>query len=245
MRFSYSNVSCFGQCPHRWKLRYHDRLETLPECNADNPLYLGTAIHKGIELSSVDDCLEEYKSHYNVLTDENINWMIQLEYQLPKVIELLPEGGEHEVEIKTDSFVGYIDYVVGDTLYDFKFSNNIEAYLKSPQLSIYKAMLERTRPDIKINHLKYIFIPKVMIRQRTKAKPPETLMEFRNRMLEHLRASEIKVIEVEYDETSVAQFEDCCKFIAGCTEYPKIEGDHCRWCQFYRYCQFGEDWMIL
>lgn len=245
MRYSYSNVSTFATCPYKWYLQYVEKLKTLPECNADNPLWLGLALHKGIELGSVDACLDEYKSHFNVLTDENINWMIQLEYQLPRVLEVLPPGGEHEIKIETDGFVGFIDYLVEDTIYDFKFSNNIDSYLTSPQLSIYKNYLEKVRPDVKVNHLKYIFVPKVGIRQKLKAKPPETLMEFRNRLLEHLEATEIKVIEVEYDESSVTQFNDCCKYIDHCKQFPKNEGRLCAWCQYERYCKNGEDWMIL
>ena len=246
MRFSYSNISTFSQCPYRWYLQYKERLKTLPECNADNPLWLGLGLHKGIECG-VGAGIEEYKSHFNILTDEHINYIMQLEYQIPRVIELLPEGGEHELEIKTDDFVGYIDYVCDDTLFDFKFSNNIDNYLKSPQLSIYKNKLELVRPDLKIKHLKYVFVPKISIRQKFKAKPPETLMEFRARLLEHLEASEIKIIEVDYDEDSVTQFDQCCQYLSVPRSYPKNPTRLCNWCQYQKYCESDgqEDWMIV
>jgi len=246
MRFSYSNISTFAQCPYRWYLNYKERLKTLPETNADNPLWLGLGLHKGIECG-VEAGIEEYKSHFNILTDENINYIMQLEYQIPRVIELLPEGGEHELEIKTDEFVGYIDYVCGDTLFDFKFSNNIDNYLTSPQLSIYKHYLELVRPDIKIKHLKYVFVPKIQIRQKLKSKPPETIVEFRNRLLEHLEASEIKVIEVDFDTDSVTQFQECCQRLKTVRRFPKNPTKLCDWCQFKRYCESNgqEDWMII
>lgn len=230
----------------KYKFQYIDRLRTIPEQNADNALYLGSALHKGIETGSVEAALEDYKSHYNIITDENINWMMQLEYQIPKVLDVLPPGGEHEIEIKTDNFVGYIDYVVGDTIYDFKFSNNVDHYIKSPQLSLYKYYLEKIRPGTKINHLKFIFIPKVSIRQKFKADPPETLFEFRQRLQEQLAATKVQVVEVEYDESSITQFGDCCKYIETCTEFPKIESRLCEWCAFKEYCQSnGEiDYMI-
>ena len=79
MKFSYSRVGCFGSCPRKYKYQYVDHLKTLPETNADNALYLGLALHKGIETGSVDEGLMEYKSHYNIIEDEHINWMIQLE----------------------------------------------------------------------------------------------------------------------------------------------------------------------
>ena len=246
MRFSYSNVSTFGQCPYKWYLQYKERLKTIPETNADNALWLGLGLHKGIECG-VSAGISEYESHFNILSEEHINYIMQLEYQIPRVIDLLPKGGEHEVEIKTDDFIGYIDYICGDTLYDFKFSNNIDNYLKSPQLSIYKHYLELVRPDVHINHLKYVFVPKVQIRQKFKAKPPETIQEFRQRLSEHLAASEIKVIEVEYDKESVVQFQHCCQYINTVTEFPKNQTRLCDWCQYKRYCESNgkEDWNIL
>ena len=245
MRFSYSNISTFSQCPYRWYLQYKERLKTLPECNADNPLWLGLGLHKGIECGT-EAGIEEYKSHFNILTDEHINWITQLEYQIPRVIELLPEGGEHELKIKTDEFVGYIDYVCGDTLYDFKFSNNIDNYLTSPQLSIYKHYLELVRPDIKINHLKYVFVPKIQIRQKFKSKPPETIVEFRKRLQEHLEASEIKIIDVSYDEESITQFQQCCQLLKTVDKFPKNPTRLCNWCPYKKYCESNgsENWMI-
>lgn len=246
MRYSYSNISTFAQCPYRWFLHYIAKLKTIPEMNADNALYLGLGVHKGIECG-VEAGLKEYKSHFNVLTDEQINWLIQLEYQIPRVIDLLPEGGEHELEIKTDDFIGYIDYVCGDTLYDFKFSNNIDSYTNSPQLSIYKYYLEQVRPDIKINHLKYVFVPKIQIRQKLKAKPPETIIEFRNRLKEHLEASEIKIVEVKYDHDSISQFKNCCQQLKTVQHFPKNQTRLCAWCPYKQYCESeGQvDWMIL
>lgn len=246
MKFSYSRLNCFANCPYQYKLRYIDKLKTIPEQNADNALYLGLGVHKGIECG-LEEGIAEYKSHYNVLTDAHINWIMQLEYQIPRVIDLLPEGGEHELEVKTDEFVGYIDYVHGDTLYDFKFSNNVDNYTKSPQLSIYKYYLEKVRPDIKINHLKYVFVPKVNIRQKLKAKPPETIQEFRMRLRDYLEGTEIKIVEVDYDKAMVTQFQEACQRLKSVEKFPKNRTKLCNWCSYQKYCESDgqEDWMIL
>lgn len=243
MRYSYSNVSTFSQCPYKWFLNYKQHLKTIPDTAPDNALWLGLAVHKGIEDGSVEAGIAEYKSHYNVITDANINWMIQLEYQLPRVIDLLPKGGEHELEVKLPDFVGYIDYVCADTLWDFKFSNNVDNYKNSPQLSIYKHYLEQVRPDLHINHLKYVMIPKVNIRQ----KKTESLWEFRQRLQERLEATEIKIIEVSYDDASVTQFEKCCQLLKTVKKFPKNPTKLCDWCNYQKYCQSNgkEDWMIL
>lgn len=247
MRFSYSNISTFSQCPYRWYLQYKERLKTIPETNADNALYLGLGLHKGIETGSAEAGVAEYKSHFNIITDDHINWITQLEYQIPRAIDTLPKGGEHELKIETDDFVGFIDYVCGDTLYDFKFSNNIDNYLASPQLSLYKYYLEKVRPDIKINHLKYLFVPKIQIRQKHKAKPPETLQQFRLRLQEHLEASEIKVIEVDYRSESITQFQQCCQQLETVEYFPKNPTRLCGWCPYKQYCESNGqvDWMII
>ena len=243
MQFSYSNISTFAQCPYKWFLHYRQKLKTIPDTDAGNALYLGLAIHKGVETGSVEAGIAEYKSHYNVLTDEMINWIIQLEYQIPRVIDLLPKGGLHELKIDTAEYIGYVDYIHDDTVYDFKFSNNVDNYLESPQLSIYKHYIEQVRPDIKIKHLKYVFVPKILIRQ----KKTETIQQFRARLQEHLEASEIKIIEVNYNENSVTDFKECCKFVTQCKDFPKNPTKLCGWCQYQQYCESDGliDWMIL
>lgn len=246
MRYSYSNVSTAESCPYKWWLTYKDKLKTIPEQNPDNALYLGLALHKGIEDWSVESALEEYKSHYNIITDQNVNWMIQLECQVPKVLEVLPKDGEHEIEVMTDDFVGYVDYVVGDTIYDFKFSNNIDKYLQSPQLSIYKYYLTKVRPTAIINHIKFVFVPKSLIRQ----KKTETLEQFRMRLVETLDKSEVQIIEVPYNEQDVIEFQEACKFLETITsvnQCPKNVTRLCDWCQFKQYCESDGniDYMIL
>ena len=233
MRFSYSNISTFAQCPRKWKYKYVDNLKTIPDTAPNNALWLGLGLHKGIEEWSVEEGIKEYKSHYNILTDENINWIIQLEYQITKLLDIIPKGGQHEIEVKTDRFIGFIDYIVGDEIWDWKFTNNISNYLTSPQLSIYRHYLSVVRPDIKINHIKFCFIPKINIRQ----KKNETIFEFRQRLQENLEASEIKIIEVPYNKESVSQFEQACQMLDTVENFPKNKTKLCSWCEFRQYCQ--------
>ena len=111
VKFSYSRLECFAKCPRQYKYRYVDKLKTLPDQSANNALYLGSAIHKAFETGRLEDAIDEYKSHYYVITDLVVNEIIKLEYLIPKVLELLPEA-ECEVELLTDEFVGYIDRLV-------------------------------------------------------------------------------------------------------------------------------------
>ena len=83
MQFSYSRVSTALNCPYQYKLRYIDKLKTLPEQDANNALYLGTAIHEAFETGNVDDAIESYRSNYYILSDLHINEEIKLYYDKP------------------------------------------------------------------------------------------------------------------------------------------------------------------
>lgn len=256
MKYSYSRVSCFAHCPYQFKLRYIDKLKTIPDQSADNALYLGTAIHEAFETSELEKAIESYISNYYTITDNHINEIIKLEYLIPKVLALLPDA-ECEVEIMTDDFVGYIDrlvYLFTDeqgvkhyAIWDYKYSNNIESYLESAQLHLYKYYFELTHPGCIVDELKYVFIPKVKIRQKTKAKPPESLQEFRNRIIEHLETMPIRIRSVEYDETMVAQFQQCCQRLKNVKKFPKNPTKLCNWCEYQKYCESDGviDWMII
>lgn len=260
MRFSHSRVECATKCPFKYRLKYVDKLKTLPDQEPNNALYLGLGLHKGIE-TTVEEGVREYLSHYYVIDDRHIAWQIQLEYWIPKVKALLPEG-EHEIEVKTDDFIGYIDLLVKChrtiihddfshhhgivyDIYDFKFSNNVDGYRDSPQLSIYAHYLTQMRPDIKIGYLRYVFVPKTMIRQ----KRTETPMTFRQRLLSEMESKNITVLEVPYKQEAVQQFQAKTAFLTEAekgTDFPKNPTRLCDWCEFKEYCQSnGEtDYMI-
>lgn len=241
MKYSYSRVDCFNRCERKYKYRYVDKLLTIPDQRADNALYLGSALHKGIE-TTVEEGIELYRSNYYVLTDAIINWTLQLEFWIPKVKAILPENGNHEVEISTDDFIGYIDYVTDNTIFDFKFSNNTNNYLKSNQLSLYKYYYELVNPTKTIDNLQYVFIPKCNIRQ----KKTESIEQFRQRLFENMSQLELQLLTVPYDETSITRFLEERKRIETATDYPARTNKWCqRYCEYYGYCQKGEDWMIL
>ena len=240
-RFSHSRVECATKCPYKYKLKYKDKLTTLPDQEPNNALYLGLGLHKGIE-TTVEEGVREYLSHYYVIDDRHIAWQIQLEYWIPKVKELLPSG-EHEVTVKTDDFIGYIDLLVkrkqGNEvvydIYDFKFSNNVDGYRDSPQLSIYAYYLKKTRPNIKIGRLQYVFVPKVMIRQ----KRTETPMTFRQRLLSEMESKRVTILEVPYKPDAVRQFQAKTAFLTEAekgADFPKNHTRLCDWCDYKEYC---------
>lgn len=249
-RFHFSTAQCFDQCPARFDFRYRQEIETLPPDNADNPLLLGTAIHRGMEVG-MEQAIEEYKNSYPVINDLHINEIIKLEYWIPRMKELLPEG-LHEVNFKNEVYEGTADLLVPCTkhdlelphgqfdLYDFKYSNNVDHYMESEQLHVYKYYLERIK-GIKIRRMFFVFVPKVQIKQ----KKTEELQEFRFRILQELEQREIEIKEVIYDPEKVIKFQDTCMKIGLTSEYKKEVNYLCNWCEYKDYCQKGIDYMNL
>lgn len=252
MRFSYSRIGCFANCPYQYKLRYIDELKTIPDQAADNALYLGTAIHTAFETGSVEEAIKSYRSNYYILTDAHINEEIKLEILIPKVLARLPKA-ECEVEISTDEFVGFIDrlvYLFTDEqgiahyeIWDYKYCNSksIERYLQSGQLHIYKYYFEKTHPNTVVDALKYVFIPKVNIRQ----KKTETIHQFRQRLREVLETTEPIVRSINYNKDMITDFSECCKYLLSCNEFPKNETNLCGWCAYEPLCKRNEDWILL
>ncbi|MDR9794053.1 AAA family ATPase [Aeribacillus pallidus] len=208
-QYSYSRVTLFNDCPFHYKLRYIDKLTEIPKLDADNPLIIGSALHKGIE-TDVKTALDEYFNSFPVLTNDIIQEAIKLEILIPKVKNFLEENFEnceliHEYKLDFPNYVGYVDLIIkapDDTcmVMDFKYSNNIGNYLESGQLHIYKDFLEQD--GFKVKRLAYLFIPKVNIKQ----KENEDLFHYRKRIIAAVEESEVKFIPIQFDEMETIYF---------------------------------------
>lgn len=221
-------------------------MTTIPSADADNPLIVGQAIHTGIE-KGLEKALEEYYASFNIITNEQINEAIKLEYLIPKARDLLPKGA-FEVEIADDDFWGFIDLLVPVDeaasmfdIYDFKYSNNIKHYLESRQLHVYKYYFEKRNPGCSIRNLYFAFIPKVNIKQ----KKTEDLSEFRKRIENELQDTEIKIMRVDYDYQQVVDYLTSIKHILEERIFNKEPCYLCRYCDFEDYCMKGNDYMLL
>jgi hypothetical protein len=237
MQVSYSRVSSFEQCPHKWYLRYIEELETIDKCDPQDALKLGTALHDGIE-TTVDEAVNKYFMSYPIIDDKHINESMKLENLIPKVKDILPAGGEFEVELNCDDFKGFIDYLVPVgyeyDIYDFKYSNNVNRYMESGQLHVYKYFAEKLL-GIKIRNLYFVFVPKTMIRQ----KKTEDLYQFRQRLERTLKDMTPQIVEVEYDPNKVIEFLLSTKRVVEAEEFEKRPSRLCDWCEYQDYCEKG------
>ena len=245
MQFSYSRVNTFAQCPYKFKLQYLEGVTTIRDPAADDALIVGNAMHKGIE-EGVGAALDWYGKQFSVLTDLHINEMIKLETLIPKArAHVASEDAGFEVELNTPEFRGYIDLVTNEsdgsaTITDFKYSNNVDKYLDSEQLHVYKHFFEKLHGR-SVSRLTYLFIPKTAIRQRN----AEDLYRYRRRLAQTLGAMDAKSIEVAYDPQKVERFFDLIRQINAARDFPKNPTKLCDWCQYQKFCMEGMDDMLV
>lgn len=249
---SYSKVGTFTQCPHKFELHYVDGLKVPFDCDAANPLAIGTMLHECIEVG-IDEAIANYKAVYPVMTDLMENELMKIRVLGRRARELawgmLDDDTDpvFEVKVEDDSgFIGFIDMLIprGEglwTMLDFKYSNNVDRYLESGQLSVYKYFYEKTHPGEAIRDMAFLIVPKTMIRQ----KKTEDLYRFRERLAATLEGMRPALYRVEYDPRKVADFAVGTCTMANAIEFPKHESRLCDWCDYKDFCLGGNDMLIL
>jgi phage nucleotide-binding protein len=229
-------------------MRYLEKLKTLPDDKPDNALYLGTALHTGLEIG-VDEAIQQYYSNYPIITDDHINEAMKLEVMIPKAKAMIPDG-QNEVLIDDPDFKGFIDRLVpvgfegGITfydMYDFKYSNNKQNYLTSDQLHLYKFFYEKNNPLCVIRNMYFLMVPK----SKCKQIKGEDLLSYRQRLLMDLKTLNPELVPIQYDPTKVIRFLLHTKCMLETDTYKQRKGFMCRYCEFQAYCEKGEDYMLL
>lgn len=248
MQYSHSRVECYDKCPFQFKLRYIDRLTTIPAPAASSPLIVGSALHLGLE-KGIKEMRKYYYNQYPLVTDLHINEMIKLVFMVEKAQEVIrtlvnERDTTFEYEINFPEFRGFVDLIIHNKdgtvdIYDFKYSNNIDNYLESRQLHLYKYFLERE--GFKVSKLGFIFVGKTQIRQ----KKTEDLYQFRKRLKGTLKTLKVKAIEQVYNPVKVDEFFKSCKEIENETDYERKESWLCDWCEYQKYCFERIDYMVL
>ena len=229
---SYSKVTTHDNCAKQYWHRYINDTAVTAQPSANDARIIGSTMHKGIE-EGLDAALEWYEDQFPpFVTNNMINEEIKFCHWIPALHEEYGDG-IHEQKIYIENeYVGYIDYLKDGVLIDFKYSNNIKGYLDSEQIHLYKYFGEKM--GLKIDKLKYVFIPKVAIRK----KKTETLDEFRIRLLNELESKSVVVREVEYDENKVEQFFEKAEVMKADTEFKcNKESGLCYWCDYKSYCE--------
>ena len=257
MQMSHSRVEAYGKCPYKYRLRYFDNLTTLPDDAPDNALYLGIALHTGIQIG-LDEAIKEYYNFYPVISDEIITEAIKLEILIPKARQMVPHDGQAEVLIEDADYKGFIDWLVparteqkiaGEhqvvphqyDLYDFKYSNNEQNYMDSDQLHLYKYFFEKTHPGQYIRNMYFLFVPK------SKLKPGkgEELEQFRKRVTADCERLQPYLKQVQYEPEKVIRYLLDVKHVIETETFEKKQTFLCKWCEYQPYCMEGKDYIIM
>lgn len=235
MRLSYSRIGTFKTCPYQFKLRYIDELKVKFNLDPANALVLGTAVHTGIE-QDTETAIKGYYDNYPSATELMINEAIKLEVMINKARAKLPRG-IYEFKLETEDFLGFIDLLVEVEkgvydLYDFKYSNNVENYLQSGQLHVYKYFFESLGHG-RIRDMYFVFIPKI----KEKQEEYEDLKDYRKRLIKACEESDIRVEKVNFDYKKVVEFLLDAKHCIECEDYQKNKNKLCYWCDYKKYCE--------
>ena len=245
MRVSHSRVDLFKRCHYHYRLKYVDKFTQLDEHKADSPLTIGNALHYGLEVGNKQQMIDYYYSQFPVKTDKTINEAIKLELAFDKVAPILNsiKIKHQEYVIEEPEFKGIVDLITENDdgtvdIFDFKYSNNVDSYMDSPQLHIYQYYLEQY--GFKVNKLGYIFIPKLFIRQ----KKNEDLDQFRKRLVETYKGKQVQLVEIPKDEMQFVYFFNDAKSIQidFSKSYKELErniNDSCF------ACKYGEDYLEI
>lgn len=236
--YGYTAVSDFESCPYKYKLKYIANAKTFPSDDPSNPLYIGTALHKGLETDS-ETAIKEYKKNFHTIDDRHIIEIMKLENLIKRGKQLIPDG-QHEVFINDKNWCGTLDLLVpvenGEfDLYDFKYSNHVERYIISRQLHLYRYYAEKH--GYKIRDMYFVMFPKVLYKQ----KKSETVQQFRNRSIKKLNEMEIKIINVKFDPLKVIEHLELTQDIANTTEFIKTPNYFCNWCDYKNLCEKGSN----
>ncbi len=243
-QFSHSRLESYIQCPYKYKLRYLDRVKMLDNYEPTNAFVIGSAMHLGIE-KDIKTAIDWYYNQYPIINDEHINEAMKLEVIIRMMKATLPSGGKFEVKIDDPDFVGYIDYLVEVEpnvydIYDFKYSNNIERYIESDQLHLYKYYFEKNNPLKTIRNLNYMFAPKIQLKQKKKNKTnkfDEDIQTFRRRFMSELNDKSITIKTVKYNQFKVLDYLTNIKRCLEETEFSKHESKLCYFCEYRPICE--------
>lgn len=215
MRFSYSKVSCYKQCPYKFKLNYIDKI---PVSIKSDALVKGTKIHSLLENFETLDTNAEHADIVlkfansplgkDILSKNSTReWCVKFDTNL---------NADDSLNTKTAYFIGYIDRINatqdGVELIDFKTGKYKDPRWQDyEQLSIYGLYMFSKFQHLKSLKLRYVYVEHSQ--ENARIMESTEVPVFKNLLLNTLKEIETAV------------------------EYPKKPQKLCQWCEFYSICQ--------
>lgn len=231
--YSHSKVSLFEQCRLKYRYHYVEGIEVEQDPAEDDPLLLGSCMDRGLE-HGFQAAEEYYNSVFPYNNQKKEIELTKLQYWIERLGPHLADG-QFQIELKTDSFIGFADWFKDGHLVDIKYASpkNADKYRESAQLHLYYNIMTQQGWDVK--DLTYLVIPKVYIRQ----KKSESSKMFYDRLMETLEATEPIQVHVDYDERKVIRFGKSIEDITMANvhnDFPPTVSKLCDWCQYKTIC---------
>lgn len=273
-RYSFTKLDTYKRCEMLFKLRYIDKLSCFPNTDdADNPLFLGQAMHVGIE-KGVDASISYYEDLYPITTDLMIDEEMKLAHLIPKVQALLKNSDNifeyyfnvKECDLRTKlsgqtfsdtgkCFEGYIDVVckLQDgtyALYDFKYTSNTEPYITpfNPTEGYSKALqlyLYKEAFEIANKGAVVSTLGYILIpKTRIRQKKTETLDMFRTRLRISLETLEPKIQLCSQVELPQTILDELFGLFEHETYNKTCNSKICKFCEFCDLCTKEADYML-
>ena len=213
VKLSHSRVETFANCPRKFEFRYVNKINAPRNLEPGCALTIGTFLHMAIE-KDIKTATKYYYDQFPIITNKHIEEVMKIEYWIPKILEMIPRFGVHEIRIENNDFVGCIDFLAPVKkvdnieyfdMYDWKYSNGIERYKKSGQLHEYKYFFEKMNPNEKIRDMYFLFVPKTQIRMKKKKRREEKHKKREERIKmqnkNEVRREKIRLNNKKYRET--------------------------------------------
>lgn len=210
---------------------YYNSYPVISDQHITEAIKLETMIPKVKEV--IPDGQHEVFFEYGVFKG-TIDLLVPTELTLEEKDDICFNCGK-ECEYESSGNCPYGKYYGYYDIYDFKYSNNVDRYMQSAQLHVYKYFAEKAL-NIRIRKLYFVFVQKVQIRQ----KKTEDLNQFRLRLKNTLQNATVQVKEVSYNANKVLEFMENQVKILTCNDYKKQPNKLCDWCEYQAYCEKQE-----
>jgi hypothetical protein len=229
------NALVLGTAVHTG-IEKRDVLEAIKSYYSNYPSVTPLMINEAIKLEIlVDKAIRELpEGEYELLIeDDDFKGFIDMLVKVDEKQKIWVNSGN--VNPITGEVMGYYKEVSQPfetyDLYDFKYSNNIDNYLKSGQLHVYKYWFEKLTGH-KIRNMYFVFIPKVNLKQEE----DEDVELYRERLIADCEKQEIRIEQVNYDYNKVIEFLLDTKKCIECKDFNKNPSKLCYWCDYRKYC---------
>jgi CRISPR/Cas system-associated exonuclease Cas4 (RecB family) len=231
--YSYSKITSYEKCPRKYYLEYV--LNVRPPEEDRRSALLGqlfseirAKIDSGLkwDISNLIEAEQDQEMKLELMKLQKVMKFYEAEKLVPVTKE---ENQEYYIELPELNIKGYADMVIGNTLYEYKYTSQVDLYNRismSRQISIYLMGL----PQVK--EITIIAVKKPMVRLGKKDKSLQDVID----RIDGLEYKKISFLRSEFDlEYEMKSLKKVIERIESDKDfYPNTQ--NCNVCSWFEYC---------